>query len=184
MTYFVKALNVCKTLLCVGIVVEKIMLTCDSMFEPHCCSLIFTVDDVGEKLDHIGSTPLKISTEVTNDEVAKDDGFGSEVIKVYIFKAEAEDDVEIGTSLNSVFFSSSMEKCLRVFLSCNSLTGLFLRVILEGIAHMLIILNVSGHFLTSNIYFQCWNVVYYQTPNTEVAEQLHFFFFSIDTCFL
>ncbi|PKU45098.1 hypothetical protein llap_4603 [Limosa lapponica baueri] len=54
------------------------------------------VDDVGEKLDHIGSTPLKISTEVTNDDVAKDDGFGSEVIKVYIFKAEAEDDVEIG----------------------------------------------------------------------------------------
>ncbi|XP_030823309.1 zinc finger protein 711 isoform X4 [Geospiza fortis] len=54
------------------------------------------VDDVGEKLDHIGSTPLKISTEVANDDVAKDDGFGSEVIKVYIFKAEAEDDVEIG----------------------------------------------------------------------------------------
>ncbi|TRZ04799.1 hypothetical protein HGM15179_022308, partial [Zosterops borbonicus] len=53
-------------------------------------------DDVGEKLDHIGSTPLKISTEVANDDVAKDDGFGSEVIKVYIFKAEAEDDVEIG----------------------------------------------------------------------------------------
>lgn len=67
------------------------------MFEPHYYSLIFTVDDVGEKLDHIGSTPLKISTEVTNDDVAKDDSFGSEVIKVYIFKAEAEDDVEIGT---------------------------------------------------------------------------------------
>lgn len=55
------------------------------------------MDDVGEKLDHIGNAPLKISTEVTNDDVAKDDGFGSEVIKVYIFKAEAEDDVEIGT---------------------------------------------------------------------------------------
>ncbi|OPJ89640.1 zinc finger protein 711 isoform A [Patagioenas fasciata monilis] len=58
--------------------------------------LMISLDDVGEKLDHIGSTPLKISTEVTNDDVAKDDGFGSEVIKVYIFKAEAEDDVEIG----------------------------------------------------------------------------------------
>lgn len=86
------------------------------MFEPHCYSLIFTVDDVGEKLDHIGSTPLKISTEVTNDEVAKDDGFGSEVIKVYIFKAEAEDDVEIGTFLNSAFFSRSMKKRLWVYL--------------------------------------------------------------------
>ncbi|XP_019329876.1 PREDICTED: zinc finger protein 711 isoform X5 [Aptenodytes forsteri] len=58
--------------------------------------LMISLDDVGEKLDHIGSTPLKISTEVTNDDVAKDDSFGSEVIKVYIFKAEAEDDVEIG----------------------------------------------------------------------------------------
>ncbi|XP_009870005.1 PREDICTED: zinc finger protein 711 isoform X2 [Apaloderma vittatum] len=58
--------------------------------------LMISLDDVGEKLDHIGNTPLKISTEVTNDDVAKDDGFGSEVIKVYIFKAEAEDDVEIG----------------------------------------------------------------------------------------
>ncbi|TRZ06909.1 hypothetical protein HGM15179_020198, partial [Zosterops borbonicus] len=58
--------------------------------------LMISLDDVGEKLDHIGSTPLKISTEVANDDVAKDDGFGSEVIKVYIFKAEAEDDVEIG----------------------------------------------------------------------------------------
>lgn len=64
------------------------------------------MDDVGEKLDHIGSTPLKISTEVANDEVAKDDGFGSEVIKVYIFKAEAEDDVEIGT-FGILYFSSS-----------------------------------------------------------------------------
>ena len=64
------------------------------------------MDDVGEKLDHIGSTPLKISTEVANEEVAKDDGFGSEVIKVYIFKAEAEDDVEIGT-FRILYFSSS-----------------------------------------------------------------------------
>lgn len=74
------------------------------MFEPHYYSLLFAVDDVGEKLDHIGSTPLKISTEVANDDVAKDDGFGSEVIKVYIFKAEAEDDVEIGTLKSYLFF--------------------------------------------------------------------------------
>ncbi|XP_015273390.1 PREDICTED: zinc finger protein 711 isoform X3 [Gekko japonicus] len=57
--------------------------------------LMISLDDVGEKLDHIGNTPLKISTEVSHDNVSKDDGFGSEVIKVYIFKAEAEDDVEI-----------------------------------------------------------------------------------------
>ncbi|XP_060612268.1 zinc finger protein 711 isoform X3 [Anolis sagrei] len=57
--------------------------------------LMISLDDVGEKLDHIGNTPLKISTEVSHDDVSKDDGFGSEVIKVYIFKAEAEDDVEI-----------------------------------------------------------------------------------------
>lgn len=63
--------------------------------------LFVVVDDVGEKLDHIGNTPLKISTEVSHDDVSKDDGFGSEVIKVYIFKAEAEDDVEIGTYLGS-----------------------------------------------------------------------------------
>ncbi|XP_060106156.1 zinc finger protein 711 isoform X4 [Heteronotia binoei] len=57
--------------------------------------LMISLDDVGEKLDHIGNTPLKISTEVSHDNISKDDGFGSEVIKVYIFKAEAEDDVEI-----------------------------------------------------------------------------------------
>ncbi|XP_048370212.1 zinc finger protein 711 isoform X3 [Sphaerodactylus townsendi] len=58
--------------------------------------LMISLDDVGEKLDHIGNTPLKISTEVSHDNASKDDGFGSEVIKVYIFKAEADDDVEIG----------------------------------------------------------------------------------------
>lgn len=63
-------------------------------------------------------------------------------------------------------------------LSCNSLTGLFLRVILVGIAHMLIILNVSGHFLTTIFIFNVeMSFVYYQTPNTEVAEQLHIFSF-------
>lgn len=81
-----------------------IILTSKTVFEPHYYSLLFAVDDVGEKLDHIGSTPLKISTEVANDDVAKDDGFGSEVIKVYIFKAEAEDDVEIGTLKSYLFF--------------------------------------------------------------------------------
>ncbi|KAM4695763.1 zinc finger protein 711 [Rhinophrynus dorsalis] len=58
--------------------------------------LMISLDDVGEKLEHIGSAPLKISTEVTHGDVSKEDAFGSEVIKVYIFKAEADDDVEIG----------------------------------------------------------------------------------------
>ncbi|CAI9592912.1 unnamed protein product, partial [Staurois parvus] len=39
---------------------------------------------------------IKISTEVSHGDGCKEDGFGSEVIKVYIFKAEADDDVEIG----------------------------------------------------------------------------------------
>ncbi|XP_040261779.1 zinc finger protein 711 isoform X1 [Bufo bufo] len=59
--------------------------------------LMISLDDVGDKLERIGSAPLKISTEVSHGDVAsKEDGFGSEVIKVYIFKAEADDDVEIG----------------------------------------------------------------------------------------
>lgn len=62
-------------------------------------SLYFTVDDVGEKLEHMGNTPLKIGSDGSQEDV-KEDAFGSEVIKVYIFKAEAEDDVEIGTNLN------------------------------------------------------------------------------------
>lgn len=66
------------------------------------------MDDVGEKLDHIGNTPLKISTEVSHGDVSKDDGFGSEVIKVYIFKAEAEDDVEIGMYLKLRFMNQSI----------------------------------------------------------------------------
>lgn len=53
------------------------------------------VDDVEEKLD-IGDTPLKISTEIGQDDESKEDEFGSEVIKVYIFKAEGDEDVEIG----------------------------------------------------------------------------------------
>ncbi|MGH0138971.1 UNVERIFIED_CONTAM: hypothetical protein FKN15_000212 [Acipenser sinensis] len=57
--------------------------------------LMISLDDVGEKLD-IGNTNLKISTEMTQGDCSKEDGYGSEVIKVYIFKAEAEDDVEIG----------------------------------------------------------------------------------------
>lgn len=61
--------------------------------------LYFTVDDVGEKLEHMGNTPLKIGSDGSQEDV-KEDGFGSEVIKVYIFKAEAEDDVEIGTKTN------------------------------------------------------------------------------------
>lgn len=57
--------------------------------------LRIAVDDVGEKLD-IGDTPLKISTEVGQDDESKEDEFGSEVIKVYIFKTEGDEDVEIG----------------------------------------------------------------------------------------
>lgn len=50
-----------------------------------------TVDEVGEKLD-IGDTPLEISTEVMEDKDSKEEN-GAEVIKVYIFKAEADDDL-------------------------------------------------------------------------------------------
>ncbi|XP_030891457.1 zinc finger protein 711 isoform X6 [Leptonychotes weddellii] len=57
--------------------------------------LMISLDDVGEKLEHMGSTPLKIGSDGSQEDV-KEDAFGSEVIKVYIFKAEAEDDVEIG----------------------------------------------------------------------------------------
>ncbi|CAB1337679.1 unnamed protein product [Coregonus sp. 'balchen'] len=53
------------------------------------CPSVHPVDDVGEKLD-IGDTPLEITTEVMQDEGSNKDG--SEVIKVYIFKAEADDD--------------------------------------------------------------------------------------------
>nr|KAF6320765.1 zinc finger protein 711 [Pipistrellus kuhlii] len=56
--------------------------------------LMISLDDVGGKLEHMGNTPLKIGSDGSQD--VKEDGFGSEVIKVYIFKAEAEDDVEIG----------------------------------------------------------------------------------------
>ncbi|KAM6977241.1 zinc finger protein 711 [Aplochiton taeniatus] len=52
--------------------------------------LMISLDEVGEKLD-MGDTPLEISTEVMEDEESKQDG--SEVIKVYIFKAEADDDL-------------------------------------------------------------------------------------------
>ena len=52
---------------------------------------ITVVDEVGEKLD-IGDTPLEISTEVMEDKEAKEQD-ESEVIKVYIFKAEADDDL-------------------------------------------------------------------------------------------
>lgn len=55
-----------------------------------CVSYVYIVDEVGEKLD-IGDTPLEISTEVMEDKESKDDG--PEVIKVYIFKAEADDDL-------------------------------------------------------------------------------------------
>ncbi|KAJ4945488.1 hypothetical protein JOQ06_023172 [Pogonophryne albipinna] len=53
--------------------------------------LMISLDEVGEKLD-IGDTPLEISTEVMEDKECKEED-GSEVIKVYIFKAEADDDL-------------------------------------------------------------------------------------------
>ncbi|XP_074062308.1 zinc finger protein 711-like isoform X4 [Macrotis lagotis] len=58
--------------------------------------LMISLDEDAEKLDQIANPPVKLHTEASNDDVTKEDGFGSEVIKVYIFKAEAEDDVEIG----------------------------------------------------------------------------------------
>ncbi|XP_036596167.1 zinc finger protein 711 isoform X4 [Trichosurus vulpecula] len=58
--------------------------------------LMISLDEDAEKLDQIANPPVKINTEASNDDVTKEDGFGSEVIKVYIFKAEAEGDVEIG----------------------------------------------------------------------------------------
>uniref|UniRef100_A0A2K5DHG2 Zinc finger protein 711 n=1 Tax=Aotus nancymaae TaxID=37293 RepID=A0A2K5DHG2_AOTNA len=74
--------------------------------------LMISLDDVGEKLEHMGNTPLKIGSDGSQEDV-KEDGFGSEVIKVYIFKAEAEDDVEIGTNTNFNLF------------------GLFLKIVYE-----------------------------------------------------
>lgn len=58
------------------------------------------MDEVGEKLD-IGDTPLKISTDMSqDDDGSKEDEFSSEVIKVYIFKADGDEDVEIGKRNN------------------------------------------------------------------------------------
>ncbi|XP_032886305.1 zinc finger protein 711-like isoform X1 [Amblyraja radiata] len=57
--------------------------------------LMISLDD-GEKMDRMENAPIKISTDIEQDDSSKEDGFGAEVIKVYIFKAEPEDDVEIG----------------------------------------------------------------------------------------
>uniref|UniRef100_A0A1A8FLZ0 Zinc finger protein 711 n=1 Tax=Nothobranchius korthausae TaxID=1143690 RepID=A0A1A8FLZ0_9TELE len=54
--------------------------------------LMISLDEVGEKLD-IGDTPLEITTEVMEDKEIKEEDDDSEVIKVYIFKAEADDDL-------------------------------------------------------------------------------------------
>ncbi|XP_050984120.1 zinc finger protein 711 isoform X1 [Labeo rohita] len=60
--------------------------------------LMISLDEVGEKLD-IGDAPLKISAEVgQDDDGSKEDEFSSEVIKVYIFKADGDEDVEIGST--------------------------------------------------------------------------------------
>lgn len=50
----------------------------------------------------IGDTPLEISTEVMEDKESKEED-GAEVIKVYIFKAEADDDLG-GCPLQLTFF--------------------------------------------------------------------------------
>ena len=41
-------------------------------------------------------SPLKLSTGVLQEEDSSKEGDDSEVIKVYIFKAETDDDVDIG----------------------------------------------------------------------------------------
>ncbi|XP_045580113.1 zinc finger protein 711 isoform X3 [Salmo salar] len=83
-----------------GLEVEAISLQTDedekSTSEDY---LMISLDDVGEKLD-IGDTPLEITTEVMQDDSSNKEG--SEVIKVYIFKAEADDDVEIDNSVDTV----------------------------------------------------------------------------------
>lgn len=63
------------------------------------------MDEVGEKLD-IGDTPLEISTEVMEDKESKEED-GSEVIKVYIFKAEADDDLGHLFSFQQQVFTGS-----------------------------------------------------------------------------
>ncbi|XP_046906356.1 zinc finger protein 711-like [Hypomesus transpacificus] len=57
--------------------------------------LMISLDDVGEKL-HMEGSPLKLSTGVLQEEDSSKEGDDSEVIKVYIFKAETDDDVDIG----------------------------------------------------------------------------------------
>ncbi|XP_051716781.1 zinc finger protein 711 isoform X4 [Ctenopharyngodon idella] len=62
--------------------------------------LMISLDEVGEKLD-IGDASLKISADVgQDDDGSKEDEFSSEVIKVYIFKADGDEDVEIGLNEN------------------------------------------------------------------------------------
>ncbi|XP_062856452.1 zinc finger protein 711 [Trichomycterus rosablanca] len=58
--------------------------------------LMISLDDVGDKLD-IGDPSIKITAEMDqDDDDQKEDEFGSEVIKVYIIKAEGDENVEIG----------------------------------------------------------------------------------------
>lgn len=83
--------------------------------DPQQCLMFgfFAVDEVGEKLD-IGDAPLKISAEVgQDDDGSKEDEFSSEVIKVYIFKADGDEDVEIGKEHIS-------QLCLKLIVYCCS----------------------------------------------------------------
>ncbi|KAL0994302.1 hypothetical protein UPYG_G00120430 [Umbra pygmaea] len=58
--------------------------------------LMISLDDVGEKLD-IEDGTLKMGSEVLHEEDgSKEANYHSDCIKVYIFKAETDDDVDIG----------------------------------------------------------------------------------------
>ncbi|XP_066105472.1 zinc finger protein 711 isoform X6 [Saccopteryx bilineata] len=83
--------------------------------------LMISLDDVGEKLEHMGNPPLKIGGDGSQEDV-KEDGFGSEVIKVYIFKAEAEDDVEIGGTeiVTEIYFLGDERRVSRRYEDCQA----------------------------------------------------------------
>lgn len=57
--------------------------------------LMISLDEVDEKLD-VSDSPLKLSAEVMHEEGLPKEPDESEVIKVYIFKAEGDEDVDLG----------------------------------------------------------------------------------------
>lgn len=73
--------------------------------------------EVEEKLD-ISDTPLKIGTEDgQDDDGPKEDEFTSDVIKVYIFKTDGDEDVEIGDDFELFYW----DHCLALFYQESSL---------------------------------------------------------------